>query len=89
VGHVDARTIAPTFRRDGAQPAAGPGVYRGRQGFEIRPLRQTLEIEPDTHEIVVEVEKVLPWRERGWVTADTHVHFLSPRRRSWKARPRA
>jgi len=21
---------------------------------------------------------VLPWREQGWVTADTHVHFLSP-----------
>ena len=28
--------------------------------------------------MVIEVEKVLPWRERGWVTADTHVHFLSP-----------
>jgi len=27
---------------------------------------------------VVEIEKVLPWREKGWVTADTHVHFLSP-----------
>jgi hypothetical protein len=27
---------------------------------------------------VIELEKVLPWRERGWVTADTHVHFLSP-----------
>ena len=24
------------------------------------------------------IERVLPWRERGWVTADTHVHFLSP-----------
>ena len=22
--------------------------------------------------------RLLPWRERGWVTADTHVHFLSP-----------
>ena len=21
---------------------------------------------------------MLDWRERGWVTADTHVHFLSP-----------
>ncbi len=26
----------------------------------------------------MEIEKVLPWREKGWVTADTHVHFLSP-----------
>jgi hypothetical protein len=31
-----------------------------------------------TREITVAVEKVLPWRERGWVSADTHVHFLSP-----------
>jgi hypothetical protein len=48
------------------------------KGFEIRPLRQVVEMGPETSEVVVEVEKVLPWRERGWVTADTHVHFLSP-----------
>ncbi|MGC9333852.1 MAG: CehA/McbA family metallohydrolase, partial [Anaerolineae bacterium] len=29
-------------------------------------------------EILIELERVLPWRQRGWVTADTHVHFLSP-----------
>ncbi len=48
------------------------------KGFEIRPVRQVFEIGPSTREIVLEVEKVLPWREKGWVTADTHVHFLSP-----------
>ena len=32
----------------------------------------------ETEEITSEIEKVLPWREKGWVTADTHVHFLSP-----------
>ncbi len=48
------------------------------KGFEIRPIRKVVEVKPDTHEIVVEIERVLPWRERGWVTADTHVHFLSP-----------
>ena len=48
------------------------------KGFEIRPVRKVVEITPDTEEIVVEVERVLPWREKGWVTADTHVHFLSP-----------
>ena len=47
------------------------------KGFEIRPLRKVVEIGPETEEISVEVEKVLPWREKGWVTADTHVHFLS------------
>ncbi|NIM51990.1 MAG: hypothetical protein GTO22_22565, partial [Gemmatimonadales bacterium] len=48
------------------------------KGFEIRPIRKTLRVTRATDEVVVEVEKVLPWRERGWVSADTHVHFLSP-----------
>ena len=48
------------------------------KGFEIRPVRKVFEVTPDTQEIVVELERVLPWRERAWVTADTHVHFLSP-----------
>jgi len=48
------------------------------KGFEIRPVRKILEVTSDTREIVIEIEKVLPWREKGWVTADTHVHFLSP-----------
>jgi len=48
------------------------------KGFEVRPVKRVFEITPGTRELVVEIEKVLPWRERGWVTADTHVHFLSP-----------
>jgi hypothetical protein len=48
------------------------------KGFDIRPVRKVIEVTPATREIVVEIEKVLPWREKGWVTADTHVHFLSP-----------
>jgi hypothetical protein len=48
------------------------------KGFEIRPVRKVIDVGGDTTEVVIEVEKVLPWRERGWVTADTHVHFLSP-----------
>ena len=48
------------------------------RGFEIRPVRRRTLVESGTEEIVVELEKVLPWRERGWVSADTHVHFLSP-----------
>jgi len=48
------------------------------KGFEIRPIRRVYTVTPETTEIEIEVEKVLPWRERGWVTADTHVHFLSP-----------
>ncbi len=48
------------------------------KGFEIRPVRKVVEITPETQQIEIELEKVLPWREQGWVTADTHVHFLSP-----------
>ncbi|MFN2286423.1 MAG: hypothetical protein ACK2UQ_18545, partial [Anaerolineae bacterium] len=48
------------------------------KGFEIRPVRKVVEVTAETTEIGIEIEKVLPWRERGWVTADTHVHFLSP-----------
>jgi len=48
------------------------------KGFEIKPVRKVLSVSPETKEISIEIEKVLPWREKGWVTADTHVHFLSP-----------
>jgi hypothetical protein len=48
------------------------------KGFEIRPVRQVVEVTADIEEITVEIEKVLPWREKGWINADTHVHFLSP-----------
>ncbi|MCL7454345.1 MAG: CehA/McbA family metallohydrolase [Anaerolineae bacterium] len=48
------------------------------KGFEIRPVRKVVEVTAGMQEIVIEIERVLPWRERGWVTADTHVHFLSP-----------
>ncbi len=48
------------------------------RGYEIAPLRTSFEVGPETDELVFELEKVLRWRERGWLTADTHVHFLSP-----------
>jgi len=56
----------------------GSVFFEISKGFEIRPVRRTIEIGPDSDEITIEIERALPWRERGWVTADTHVHFLSP-----------
>ncbi|NOY97510.1 MAG: CehA/McbA family metallohydrolase [Chlorobi bacterium] len=47
------------------------------KGFEIKPIRKVVDITAETNEVTVEIEKVLNWREKGWVTADTHVHFLS------------
>ena len=48
------------------------------KGYETAPIRKQVTIAADTDELVFELERVLPWREKGWVTADTHVHFLSP-----------
>jgi hypothetical protein len=48
------------------------------RGYEIAPIRTVVEVTPETEELTFELERRLPWRERGWVTADTHVHFLSP-----------
>ena len=48
------------------------------KGYETAPIRKQIAIASDTDELVFELERVLPWREKGWVTADTHVHFLSP-----------
>ncbi|MCE5324961.1 MAG: CehA/McbA family metallohydrolase [Planctomycetaceae bacterium] len=48
------------------------------KGFEIRPVRKVVTVTAATKEIVIPIERVLPWRQAGWVSADTHVHFLSP-----------
>jgi len=48
------------------------------KGFEIKPVRRVVKVTRGRREITIELDKVLHWREMGWVTADTHVHFLSP-----------
>ncbi len=48
------------------------------KGFEFEPVRQTFEVNSLTDVVTIELGRRLNWRERGWVTADTHVHFLSP-----------
>ena len=48
------------------------------RGYEVAPIRTTIDIDAHTDELTFELDRVLDWRSRGWVTADTHVHFLSP-----------
>ncbi len=48
------------------------------RGYEVTPVRESVEIAADTNELVFELDRVLDWRGKGWVTADTHVHFLTP-----------
>ena len=48
------------------------------KGFEYQPVRQKLQIDPSRRELTIEIGKHADLRAQGWVTADTHVHFLSP-----------
>jgi hypothetical protein len=48
------------------------------KGFEHAPLRQKLSIAPAQRSLTLRAARPLDWRSRGWVTADTHVHFISP-----------
>ncbi|WOH64001.1 CehA/McbA family metallohydrolase [Bradyrhizobium sp. BWA-3-5] len=48
------------------------------RGFEVRPLRSIVEVTAGTDSLTFELDRVLRWREQGWVSSDTHVHFLSP-----------
>ena len=56
----------------------GAVFIEAARGFEIRPVRKRVLVDGSTESIVVELDRVLPWRQKGWVTTDTHVHFLSP-----------
>ncbi|MCC6697508.1 MAG: CehA/McbA family metallohydrolase [Candidatus Hydrogenedentes bacterium] len=56
----------------------GPVYIEVSKGFEIQPVRKVVHVTARTKSITIPVQRILPWRERGWVTADTHVHFLSP-----------
>lgn len=49
------------------------------KGLEIKPVRCRRVIHEDTGTLTISLDHVLPWRRKGWVTADTHVHFLTPR----------
>lgn len=48
------------------------------KGFEYEPIRQKLQITPDQRELKLETRRFANLRARNWITADTHVHFLSP-----------
>lgn len=48
------------------------------KGFEYAPLRRKLEIRPGQRELELRLPRAADWRKHGWVTADTHVHFISP-----------
>ena len=48
------------------------------KGFEYTPTRQKVSVTPGQRTLELSVARETDWRRSGWVTADTHVHFISP-----------
>ena len=48
------------------------------KGFDHRPVRRQLVVEPGFHDLAIEIERLIDLRAAGWRAADTHVHFLAP-----------
>ncbi len=61
-----------------AELPVGDVYFEVSRGFEYQPVRQKVEIGRGQKEIEIRLEKREDRRNTGWVTADTHVHFLSP-----------
>ena len=47
-------------------------------GFDRRPHRARLEIDPSTNRLELPLDRTIDLHAGRWVTADTHVHFLAP-----------
>jgi len=56
----------------------GEVYVEASKGFEYLPLRRKLEIKPGQRQLRLRVRRWTDQRAAGWVTADTHVHFISP-----------
>ena len=48
------------------------------KGFEYKPLRRKLTIKPGQRKLELTLDRWTDRSKDGWVTADTHVHFISP-----------
>lgn len=48
------------------------------KGFEYEAVRKMLTIAPRQRDLTLQINRLVDFRSRGWVSADTHVHFLSP-----------
>jgi hypothetical protein len=75
VGDAQFAYVDGTFQ---VELPVGEVFVEASKGFEYAPLRRRLAIEPAQRELVLEISRFTNLRAKGWVTADTHVHFLSP-----------
>jgi hypothetical protein len=61
-----------------AELPVGEVYVEASKGFEYEPLRAKLRVEPGQTELAIPLERGADLRRQGWITADTHVHFISP-----------
>ncbi len=47
-------------------------------GFDRRPYLARIKVEPSTRRLEIPLERTIDLHAGRWVTADSHVHFLSP-----------
>lgn len=48
------------------------------KGFEYAPVRTKVRLQPGQRVLNLRISRWKDLRSEGWVTADTHVHFISP-----------
>jgi hypothetical protein len=48
------------------------------KGFDHLPVRTRLTVEPRTRDLAIDLDRPIDLRPAGWVTSDSHVHFLAP-----------
>jgi hypothetical protein len=48
------------------------------KGFEYKPIRKQINVARGQKELEIKLDRPINLRDKGWITADTHVHFLTP-----------
>ncbi|HEY0888636.1 MAG TPA: CehA/McbA family metallohydrolase [Nocardioides sp.] len=64
----------------------GPVQVEVARGFEYEPIRRTVEIAPEQDRLDLVLSRRFDARARGYVSGDTHVHFMSTQGAELEAR---
>ncbi|MEO8228708.1 MAG: CehA/McbA family metallohydrolase [Chloroflexota bacterium] len=48
------------------------------KGFDHQPVRRRLSVEAGLRDLAIEIDRPIDLRPAGWLSADTHVHFVAP-----------
>ncbi len=75
LGHTQYAYVDGTFQ---IELPVGEVYVEVAKGFEYQPVRQRVTVAPGQRELKLRLERPINLRAGGWITADTHVHFISP-----------